>query len=55
MYKFYRLLPNGKWKYAETYNSTLDPEYHADINYCRDNDIRWKLVSNYDNTIKFQG
>lgn len=28
MYKFYKLLPNGIWKYAGTFNSTLDPNYH---------------------------
>lgn len=44
MYKFYKIFPNGKEKYCETFNSTLDPEYHAYINWCRENGIDWKLV-----------
>ena len=53
LYKFYRMMPSGNWKYTEVFNSTLDPEYHALINHCRDNKIDWKLVSTYDNSIKF--
>jgi hypothetical protein len=55
MYKFYKLYSNGNWGYAETFNSTLDPNYHAYINWCRENNMRWKLVSTYNNEIKFQG
>lgn len=54
MYKFYRQLPSGTWKYSETFNSTLDANYHDLINYCRDENIRWKLVDSQGN-IKFQG
>jgi len=54
MYKFYKLL-NNKWKYAETFNSTLDPNYHAYINWCEDNNIKWKLVRVSDNVIMFKG
>ena len=53
MYKFYKIFPNGKEKYAESFNSTLDANYHAYINWCRDNNIGWKLVSTYDGKIKF--
>ncbi len=54
MYKFYRMLPNGVWKYTETFNSTLSPDYHSLINYCRENNIKWKLVNSF-NEIKFEG
>jgi hypothetical protein len=54
LYYFYRMLPSGKWKYTEAFNSTLDPEYHALINECNANKVSWKLVSTYDNTIKYQ-
>jgi hypothetical protein len=40
-YKLFRKLANGNWKYADTYNSTLDPNYHADINYLNKNKIDW--------------
>jgi len=30
--KFYREFVPGKYKYTETFNSTLDPEYHRLIN-----------------------
>jgi hypothetical protein len=43
-YKFYKIFPNGKEKYAETFDSTLDPEYHAYINWCKENNVDWKLV-----------
>lgn len=59
MYKFYKLLgegPNGSiWKYTGTFNSTLDPEYHAYINWCRENNMRWKLVRVFDQKIMFEG
>lgn len=55
MYKFYKIFPNGKEKYCDTFNSTLDPNYHAYINWCRENDIRWKLVRTFDNLIIYQG
>lgn len=54
MYKFYKLLPSGTWKYCATFNSTLDPEYHAYINWCREYKMHWKLIWTYDNSIKFQ-
>jgi hypothetical protein len=53
-YKFYKLLGN-KWKYADTFYSTLDPEYHSYINWCKENDIRWKLVRVFDEKIMFEG
>lgn len=53
LYKFYRMLPSGKYKYTDAFNSTLDPEYHALINHYRDERISWKLVSIFDNSIKF--
>lgn len=53
MFKFYRMMPSGKWKYTETYNSTLDPEYHADINYLGEQGIDWKLVATSNNTVLF--
>lgn len=52
MYKFYRQLNNGKWKYTESFNSTLDPNYHELINYCNQKDIKWKLINSL-NEIKF--
>ena len=56
MYKFYKYLAQSKvWKYAETFNSTLDPNYHAYINWCEENKMSWKLVNASDNSIKFQG
>lgn len=55
MYKFYKILSNGKEKYCATFNSTLDPNYHAYIDWCRLYGIKWKLVWTYDNSIKFQG
>jgi len=53
LYYFYRKLPDGQWKYTEPFNNTLDPEYHALINHCRDNNISWKLVSTLNNQIKY--
>lgn len=55
MYKFYKLLENSTWKYCDTFNSTLDPDYHVLINYCKDHDIKWKLVRAFDNKIMFEG
>lgn len=53
MYKFYKLLGNNVWKYADTFNSTLDPEYHAYINWCDQNKIPWKLVRVFDDKILY--
>ena len=55
MYKFYKLLGKGTWKYVDTFNSTLDPEYQAYINWCEENDMKWKLVRAYDSKIMFKG
>jgi hypothetical protein len=52
MYKLYRKLLNNNWKYVETYNSTLDPNYNADIYYLNDNKIEWELRDSNGN-IKF--
>jgi hypothetical protein len=52
MYKFYKLIGIG-WKYTDTFNSTLDPKYHAYINWCKENNIGWKLVRTFDNKIMF--
>jgi hypothetical protein len=56
MYKFYRKLASGKWKYSETFKSTIDPYYHELINYCNDNKegvIDWKLVRDFDKKIMY--
>ena len=53
MYKLFRKLPSGKWKYSDAYNSTLDPNYHADINYLNDKGIEWEL-RNSDGIVKFK-
>jgi hypothetical protein len=55
MYKFYKLLGDGKWKYASIFNSMLDPNYHAYINWCKENDMRWKLVRISDGKTMFEG
>lgn len=55
MYKFYKLLGNGNWKKADTFNSTLDPNYHAYINWCREHNMKWKLVRKFDDKIMFEG
>jgi hypothetical protein len=55
MYKFYKILSNGNEKYCASFHSTLDPEYHSYINWCKENDMRWKLIWTYDNSVKFQG
>ena len=41
MYKLYRKLPSGNWKYTEAFNSTLDPNYHYLINDLREDKIEW--------------
>jgi len=46
MYKFYRKLPNGKWKYTEAFNSTLDPNYHELINIFREDKLWIKALKN---------
>lgn len=53
-YKFYKLI-GDKWKYTETFYSTLDPEYHSYINWCKENNMRWKLVRVFDDKIMFEG
>lgn len=54
MYKFYKIFPNSVEKYVGTFHSTLDPEYHAYINWCKENDISWKLVRTSDNKIMYK-
>jgi hypothetical protein len=51
MYKFYKIFENGNKKYCDTINSTLDPVYHAYINWCTDNDVKWELIRTSDNKI----
>lgn len=53
MYKFYKIFANGTEKYCETFNSTLDPNYHAYINWCRENNVGWKLVRVSDGQVMF--
>jgi hypothetical protein len=53
-YTFYKQLKSGTWKYCGKFDTTLHPEYHAYINWCRENDYRWKLVDE-DGKIKFEG
>ena len=54
MYRFYRKMQSGNWKYCETFNSTLDPNYHELINDCRNLDIDWELRLTSDGTVKFK-
>lgn len=54
MYTFYKIFPGGKKKYCATFNSTLDPEYHGYINWCRENEIDWELVRTYDGKVMFE-
>lgn len=54
MYKFYKIFPNGSKKYCATFESTLDPEYHAYINWCRENEFDWELIRVFDNKVMFQ-
>lgn len=51
VYFIYRKLDNGKWKYTEAFNSTLDPLYHEHINWYRELNILWILVRTYDKQI----
>ena len=53
MYKLYRKLSSGTWKYTDTFNSTLDPNYHEAINYFNNNRIVWKLTDS-NGYIKFK-
>ena len=53
MYKLFRKMPSGNWKYSEVYNSTLDPDYHAAINYLNANRIEWELRDSNGN-VKFK-
>lgn len=53
MYKFYKIFSDGKRKYVGKFNSTLDPEYHAYINWCKENKMDWCLISTYDGKIKY--
>lgn len=55
MYKFYKIFSSGNEKYCATFDSTLDPEYHAYINWCKKYDVRWKLVSTFTGEVKFRG
>lgn len=52
MYKLYRLLPSGKWKYTDVFNSTLDPGYHGAVEFFDKNDMAW-LLTNSDGLICF--
>ena len=59
-YKFYKIFPSGKKKYCEPFNSTLDPNYHAYINWCEEHNkdnpkypIGWELVRTFDNKVMF--
>lgn len=54
VYYLYRMLPNGAWKYTESFNSTLDPQYHDAINYFREEGIKWELRL-ADGTVRFNG
>jgi hypothetical protein len=53
MYKFYKIFSNGSKKYCYTFNSTLDPEYHAYINWCKENNIDWEVIDTNTNIVKF--
>lgn len=55
MYKFYKIFSDGTEKYCDTFNSTLDPGYHGYINWCRENNMRWKLIEVSTGRIKFEG
>jgi hypothetical protein len=55
MYKFYKIFANDKRKYVETFNSTLDPNYHAYINWCEQNKVNWELIRVSDNKVMFNG
>ena len=53
MYKMYKKLWNGKWKYIEKFNSTLDPVYHEIINEFRKTKTEWEL-RDFQNKVKFR-
>ena len=52
-YKFIKILHSGKEKVCATFDTTLDPEYHAYINWCNENGMGWKLVD-LEGNIKYQ-
>lgn len=53
MYRLYRKLPSGNWKYTDTFNSTLDPRYHWHINHFKTEKIEWELRDR-DGNVKFR-
>lgn len=53
MYKFYKIFRNGKEKLCGTYDTTLHPDYHGYIDWCRENKISWKLVDTTTGQIKY--
>jgi hypothetical protein len=53
MYKMYRKMPSGKWKYVDAFNSTLDPYYHEMINFFRAERIEWEL-RDFEGKVKFK-
>ena len=53
MYTFFKVFENGAEKKVLKTNSTLDIEYHAYINWCRDNNVGWRLVRDYDGKVMF--
>jgi hypothetical protein len=53
VYKMYRKLPSGKWKYTDAFRSTLDPRYHELINDFREDEIEWELRDSEGN-VKFK-
>ena len=44
MYKVYRKMPSGFWKYTEPFNSILDPEYHSLINHLTADKIDYVVI-----------
>jgi hypothetical protein len=54
MYTFIKILHNGKEKRCAKFNSTLDAEYHAYINWCEENSMGWKLVETSTGIVKFK-
>lgn len=53
LYKFYKIFPNGHKKYVHGTESTLDPEYHGYINWCRENKMSWELIRTFDGKIMY--
>jgi hypothetical protein len=53
MYKMYRKMLSGNWKYTDAFNSTLDPRYHELINCFREQKIEWELRDSEGN-VKFK-